>query len=228
MKVIALSDLHGTLLPVEDYFEPCELVCICGDIVPLSVQSNSHKTRKWLHDSFKPWCESLPCDKVIFIAGNHDLHFNLEFMYKLFPKDQKVTYLFHESYVYTSKSGKEYSIFGTPYCTQFGNWAYMEPDCVLDNFYLDIPENLDILLTHDQPYGWGDILLEQIWWNTGEHIGNKPLANAIMKKQPRFQFNGHLHSCDHKLIEIGKTKHYNVSIKSEQYEPIYDPLVIEV
>ena len=71
MKVTALSDCHGLLLPIEE-FEPCELVCICGDISPLNIQANHKKMRKWLREEFKPWCESLPCDKVIFIAGNHD------------------------------------------------------------------------------------------------------------------------------------------------------------
>lgn len=229
MKVIALSDLHGTLLPVKDYFEQCELVCICGDIVPLKIQSNHRKTRRWLIDMFKPWCESLPCDKVIFIAGNHDFGFkNTDFMYSLFPKDAKVTYLFHESYTYISKSGKEYSIFGTPYCKLFGIWAFMEMDSILDNLYQDIPNNLDILLTHDQPFGWGDILLDDVKWNTHKHIGNEPLVKAIFNKRPKFQFNGHLHSCDHSLIEIGDTKHYNVSIKDEYYNPVYDPLIIEI
>lgn len=72
MKVTALSDCHGLLLPIEE-FKPCELVCICGDISPLSIQANHKKMRKWLIKEFKPWCESLPCDKVIFIAGNHKI-----------------------------------------------------------------------------------------------------------------------------------------------------------
>lgn len=229
MKICCLSDLHGTLLPVEDYFEPCELVCICGDISPLNIQGNHRKMRQWLRNQFKPWCESLPCDKVIFIAGNHDSSAaNLDFMYSQFPKDGKVTYLFHESYIYTSRSGKEYSIFGTPYCKLFGNWAFMEMDEILEKLYSTIPENLDILLSHDQPFGYGDIILEKIYWNTGEHIGNKPLAKAILEKQPKYLFCGHLHSTDHSCIEIGNTKRYNVSIKSEKYEPVYDPLYIEV
>lgn len=123
-----MSDLHGDL-PV---IEPCELVCICGDISPLNIQANHKKTRKWLIKEFKPWCESLPCDKVIFIAGNHDSSFQkLDFMYTQFPKDGKTTYLFHESYVYTAKSGKEYSIFGTPYCKLFGNWAFIDRKSVV-------------------------------------------------------------------------------------------------
>lgn len=228
MEIVALSDLHGTLLPVND-FPSCELVCICGDISPLNIQANHRKMRKWLVNKFKPWCESLPCDKVVFIAGNHDSALgNLDFMYTQFPKDEKVTYLFHENYIYVSKSGKEYSIFGTPYCQLFGNWAFMEMDEMLEKLFLSIPQNLDILLTHDQLYGWGDILLEDVAWNTGEHIGNKPLAEAILLRQPKYQFNGHLHSCDHSLIRIGCTNHYNVSIKNERYEPVYKPLHITI
>lgn len=73
LSICALSDLHGYLVPVED-FEPCELVCICGDIVPLDIQSNSRKTKQWLKQQFKPWAESLPCNKVLFIAGNHKIN----------------------------------------------------------------------------------------------------------------------------------------------------------
>ena len=229
LKICALSDLHGTLLPVED-IEPCELVCICGDIVPLKIQASSHKTKSWLRNKFKPWCESLPCDKVIFIAGNHDFYLqDLDFMYSVFPKDGKVTYLFHEGYVYTSKEGKEYSIFGTPYCQIFGNWAFMDTNSRLIELYSSIPDNLDILLTHDQPYGWGDVLEQLITpWADSSHIGNQPLAQAIFEKQPKYLFCGHLHSTTHKCVEIGETKRYNVSIKDERYDPIYDPLVLDI
>ena len=226
MKICAISDLHGLLPEIE----PCELVCICGDISPLNIQASSSKMRRWLFNKFLPWATLLPCDKVIFIAGNHDLSFNnLDFMQSIFSKDRKVTYLFHENYTYTSKEGKEYSIFGTPYCQLFGNWAFMEMNSILDNLYKDIPENLDILLTHDQPYGYGDILLqENCMWANGSHIGNKPLAKAVLKKQPKHMFTGHLHSTEHSCVEIGITKRYNVSLKDENYNSVYEPLYIEI
>lgn len=229
MKVVALSDLHGTLLPVED-IEPCELVCICGDISPLNIQANHHKMRKWLINEFKPWCESLPCDKVIFIAGNHDhIATNVDFMYSIFPKDNKVTYLFHKEYTYKSKEGKEYKIFGTPYCKLFGNWAFMEMDSKLEELYSDIPENLDILLVHDQCFGYGDVLeIGSATWADGTHIGNKPLTKVILEKQPRYLFTAHLHTCSHECINIRDTKRYNVSIKDERYDPVYDPLVLDI
>lgn len=230
MNVCAISDLHGTLLPIED-FKPCELLCICGDISPLNIQANHKKMRKWLVNEFKPWCESLPCDKVIFIAGNHDdICKNSDFMYSVFPKDEKVTYLFHEGYTYISKSGKEYNIFGTPYCKLFGNWAFMEMDDMLDKLYKDIPENLDILMTHDAPYGVSDIILQEDcpWYDGKTHIGNKPLSQEILRKTPKVVLHGHLHSTSRIFEEWGYSKVVNCSIKDEYYNPIYDPLIFEL
>lgn len=229
MKVCALSDLHGTLLPIEDYFEPCELVCICGDISPLNIQANHHKMRRWMVNKFLPWATLLPCDKVLFIAGNHDWSFsNLDFMKSIFSKDRKVTYLFHENYSFIGQDG-EYTVFGTPYCKLFGNWAFMDTDDKLTELYKDIPENLDILLVHDQPYGYGDILeVDSAPWADGSHIGNKPLTKAILEKQPNYMFTAHLHSCTHDCVEIGKTKRYNVSIKDERYDPVYKPLILDI
>lgn len=223
-----MSDLHGSLIPTSE-FTPCEVVFICGDISPLKLQANHRKMRKWLYNEFKVWAEKLPCDKVIFIAGNHDHSFsNLDFMYSVFPKDKKVTYLFHESYTYTSKEGKEYKIFGTPYCKLFGNWAFMEMDEILKKLYEAIPQNVDILLTHDQPYGYGDVVLQHTYWNTGESLGNKPLLEAVFVKQPKYMFCGHLHTSTHDCVEIMQTKRYNVSIKDENYEVVYEPLYLEI
>lgn len=227
IRVCAISDLHGYLPEVE----PCDLVLICGDIVPLSAQGSSRYTSRWYKRAFKTWAESLPCDKVIFIAGNHELHFpnHYEYYKKMFPNNSKVTYLCHEEYTYLGSDGKEYRIFGTPYCQIFGTWAFMLPDPELEERYSEIPENLDILITHDQPYGYGDVLLQKDCpWANGKHIGNKMLMEAISKKMPRYQFNGHLHSCSHNKIMIEDTIHYNVSLKDESYQPVYEPLYLEI
>ena len=226
LKICAISDLHGDLI---NNIEPCELVCICGDISPLNIQSNYYEMTQWLKNIFKPWCESLPCDKVIFIGGNHDKSFkDIDFMYTNFPKNEKATYLFHENYIYTSKNGKEFSIFGTPYCKVFGHWSFMEPNDRLEELYSQIPENLDILLTHDQPYNYGDVLLDNVYWADGSHIGNEELTKIILDKNPRVQINGHLHSCAKGLIMIGNTQHYNVSIKNESYKIVYNPTIINI
>lgn len=228
IKICAMSDLHGYLPEIN----PCELVLICGDIVPLNFQASSKLTYTWFSTTFKEWAEALPCEKVVFIAGNHELHFPNHYKeYKqLFDNDNKITYLCHEEYTYSGSDGKEYRIFGTPYCQEFGDWAFMCTHRQLGELFLDIPNKLDILLTHDQPYMFGDILLqEDCPWATGEHIGNSPLTLAIIGTAPRYQFNGHLHSCDHNEIIINdNTIHYNVSLKDETYQAVYSPLYLEI
>lgn len=227
INVCAISDLHGTLPEIN----PCELLLICGDIVSLSVQGSSLYTSRWYKRVFKTWAENLPCDKVVFIAGNHELHFENHYKYykKMFPNDSKVTYLCHEEYTYPGSDGNKYRIFGTPYCQRFGKWAFMLSDEMLEVMFTDIPEGLDILLTHDQPYGYGDILLqEDCPWANGDHIGSFPLTTAIIEASPRYQFNGHLHSCDHNKIMINDTEHYNVSLKDEKYDLVYEPLYLKI
>lgn len=225
MRICAISDLHGDLIEIE----PCDLVLICGDSVPLNIQSSSKRTLKWYSTKFKSWAESLPCEKVLFIAGNHELGFRgHQIIYeKLFSPENKVTYLCNTEYIY-KYNDKEYRIFGTPYCKKFGDWAFMYSDSVLRDLYDKIPENLDILISHDQPFEYGDVLLqEDCPWADGTHIGNKVLLGAIQRKQPVLQFNGHLHSCSKDPIKIGNTTHYNVSVKDEKYQLVYNPLYID-
>lgn len=220
LSICAISDLHGYLPKLE----PCELVLICGDIVPLSAQGSTRYTSRWYKRAFKTWAESLPCDKVIFIAGNHELYFpnHYEYYKKMFPNNSKVTYLCHEEYTYLGSDGKEYRIFGTPYCREFGNWAFMLLDSELREKYSEIPENLDILLTHDAPYGVSDVLLQkECKWATGEHIGNVPLREAILEKQPKIHVFGHLHSVSKEFNTLGSTKVRNCSIKDEFYNVAY-------
>ncbi len=67
MKIIAISDLHGYLPKISE----CDVVCICGDIIPLQYQNDTIKSISWFLLDFVPWANSINCDKVIFIAGNH-------------------------------------------------------------------------------------------------------------------------------------------------------------
>lgn len=226
MKICATSDLHGNLPNIE----PCELVLICGDIVSLQAQMYPKSCYKWYKNVFKSWADALPCDKVLFIAGNHEKGMEgYEEKYKeLFPSDEKVTMLFHEEYVYTSQDKKEYRIFGTPYCKIFENWAYICNEKALESKYLDIPEDLDILMTHDVAYMYADQSLQDIGWGIEEHFGTLELRDAIFEKKPKLHLSGHIHSANHNLVMIGGTQHYNVSYIDERYNPAYEPLYLDI
>ena len=219
MKICAISDLHGDLIDIS----PCNLLIICGDIVPLNKQTSGHKSLAWLRNKFIPWATDLPCDKVIFIAGNHDwvAEKSSGHLFEMYPKYDKITYLFHEDYEYEGLK-----IFGTPYCQRFYNWAFMRDDEDLQQMYKCIPKDLDILITHDAPYGVSDVLLQSGY--TKEHIGNKPLRDAILEKEPKYVLHGHLHSTSHEFELLGSSKVVNCSIKDEQYQLVYDPIYFEI
>lgn len=224
IKVCAISDCHGDLPEIN----PCNLLLICGDSVPLNIQASNKGTKKWYKNEFTNWALDLPCDKVLFIAGNHDLRLEgHKIIYEnIFPFNNKITYLCHKEYTYTH-DGIDYKIFGTPYCHMFGNWAFMYLDSELEKIFNNIPNNLDILMTHDAPYGVSDVLLQPEYYN-GNHIGSKPLANAIIDKNPKIVCHGHLHSTSREFESLGNSKVINCSIKDERYNISYNPIYFEI
>ena len=222
MKIVAISDLHGNLPLIE---EVAVIYCISGDIMPLNIQSNDRKCRKWLREDFIPWANNLPCAHVVLVAGNHDFVF-----YRMEKSD--IDKIFEGSkIIYLENSGVQLeglNIFGTPWCHQFGHWAFMTDDEALAEIFREIPENVDILLTHDAPYGTSDILFQNTAWNIGEHIGCVPLRDAIIEKKPKIVLHGHLHSTNHKKEVLVESDVYNVSLLDENYDLIYDPLILDV
>ena len=221
-----MSDLHGYLPEIDK----CDLVLICGDIVSLRSQRYPKSCKKWYTGVFQPWIDSLPCDKVLFIPGNHEVGVegHDDEYKKLFGPYKKATILIHEPYEYLSDDGTFYKIFGTPYCKVFGNWAYMRPNSDLKEKFSEIPEGLDILLTHDVAYGYADQSLQDIGYGTDTHFGTVELRDAILEKKPKYHFSGHIHTADHNLIMIGDTKHYNVSYLDERYTPVFKPLYLDI
>ena len=234
MKIAVISDLHGHL-PIypSSYWEgieKCELLLICGDILPLHCQSKMIESRLWLIEEFKPWAASLPVEQVFFIAGNHDFWFERNDLtaHQIFPSHDKVRYLKNEYVDYISyQDSKIYYIFGTPYCHIFGNWAFMRDEETLVKKFKDIPDNIDILISHDAPYGVSDICFQGFSSDKG-HIGCPELRDAIIEHKPKYNFHGHLHTSNHGEEILNETKVYNTSILDERYNLVYKPLIIRI
>jgi Icc-related predicted phosphoesterase len=221
MNIVAMSDLHGNLI---SDVEQCDIVCISGDIVPLKMQRNIPQSRKWFNTTFLQWANNLPCEKVFFIGGNHDFY-----LYQLgFTSTDKVIYLQDSSYDYIDSEGKTYKIYGTPWCKIFGNWAFMLSDEGLKEKYENIPNDVDVLLSHDAPYGCSDICLEATWITENLHLGNVPLLNIIKEKQPKYVIKGHLHTTTRELCNIGNSVVVSASILNERYEYVYKPVILKI
>ena len=227
MKICGISDMHGQY---DFKVEPCDIVLICGDIIPLKIQKNDIQSEEWLKTFFIPWCTDLPCEKVVFIAGNHDFVFmeHPERVRDLLKDQDKVIYLECETYEYQGKV-----IYGTPLCKKFYNWAFMslslEDQKERYKRHLEAIGKIDIIMSHDCPYGIADVLLQKdCWWANGEHIGNKALRWFVDEAKPELVLEGHLHSCEHGKTMHGDTAVYNVSLLNEDYKMVYKPLYIEL
>ena len=226
MKICSFSDMHGQL---DFKVEPCDIVLICGDIVPLNIQFYDTYSEEWLKSVFIPWCNNLPCEKVVFIAGNHDyfLMRHPDRMRLMLQGQDKIIYLDCETFEYQGKV-----IFGTPWCKPFGRWAFMESYEEQDKRYaryVDIIGNIDILMSHDAPFGISDVLLqEDCPWADGTHIGNKSLRKLLDAAKPSIHIFGHLHSCQHEKNEHNGTDVYCVSLLNENYKMVYEPLYIDI
>ena len=125
MKIVAISDMHG--LQEYVHINECDILCICGDIVPLKMQRNIPQSMSWFKKQFIPWCEKQPCKQIYLVAGNHDFFMeNNDKELNEILMGTKIIYLNNQSAEYLDEeSGKTYSIWGSPLCHIFGNWAFM-------------------------------------------------------------------------------------------------------
>lgn len=254
MKVIAISDLHGYLpkdLPSGD------ILCICGDIVPLDYQNDLAESIAWFDLEFVPWTDSLPYKKVIFIAGNHDfflekLHLKpftdwvedangsrWETLYKFDTSSSRVLKKLlpgnnkgKHKLVYLCDNSVEIEgkvFYGTPYIADLTKWAFYRENDALESLYNRIPKKCDVLLTHMPPKiaSMGEVL-QRGNFNTGADYGSEELAKVIDQRDIKYALCGHVHSGCHKEQEINGTIYANVSLKNEDYQPQYYPFEFDI
>lgn len=233
IKVVAISDIHGYLpkdLPEGD------VLCIAGDILPLDVQNNDIKSVSWLLLDFKPWADSLPYKKVIFVAGNHDFVFEnigpktnrtgsdvMKLLFGQHRKDTKLVYLQDSSYEYEGKR-----FYGSPWIEDLERWAFYATPEDLEKKWSTIPKKCDVLITHMPPRyaACGTVL--QPGWNYGNNYGSQTLAEIVCMRDIKYHVFGHVHSGQHAETDANGTTMVNVSLKNEDYKPTYYPYEFEV
>lgn len=235
MKVVAFSDPHGDLPKVKNFPE-CDVVCIAGDICPLDIQRDLVESISWFLLTFKPWAESLPCKKVIFIGGNHDFflwnigpmtfHTGSEVMKKLLgnhKKDSKLVYLQDSSYEFEGKR-----FYGTPWIEDLQNWAFYLPPEELEKKWSTIPKKCDVFISHMPPRRSGLGQVNQVCWNYGRDFGSQLLAEILQTREIKYCLCGHVHSGQHLPVESNGTFYVNVSLKNEDYKVAYDLFEFEI
>lgn len=233
LDIFVTSDLHDYLPEVK---QPFDLLLICGDICPTHDHYYNFQ-KEWFMNDFADWVNNLPLPtdplreqfcKVVMTWGNHDFvgssitKDDIDEFYK--KTNNRIVILNNEEYTWeylNSEGIGSLKIFGTPYCKMFGSWAFMVSNKILKEKFSEIPENCDILISHDAP-DINNLGMISQGFNSGVNAGNVVLADAIKEKKPKFAFCGHIHSGNHLFEKVNDTWMANASFVSENYRPWCD------
>jgi Icc-related predicted phosphoesterase len=231
MKIIATSDLHGHLPNIKEEFD---LLLICGDVCPATEHSLIFQ-HSWCTKIFIKWLNELPYrnenSRVFMVWGNHDFIGESKLLYHM-DKDiwektnGRVQVLNHCEERITFPDEGTIRIFGSPYCAQFFSWAFMKDNDFLEKAFSEIPESVDILITHDSPSMWlfGEI---KEGMHKSKTTGNKLLGPHVLRVHPKMYFSGHFHSGEHEFAERDGIWGANVSFVNERYCPVNPLLKVE-
>ena len=209
MRLVCISDLHGNrpVLP------PGDLLLVAGDLTETGTRAQVATMLRWLSN-----CHHLYTDGIVMIAGNHDFLFqNDPLVAKQMCEDTGITYLCESECIVNGLK-----IWGSPYCQRFNHWAFMYDKYMEYRIWDRIPEDTDVLVTHEAPMGILDSTEE------GHHLGSEFLRLAVIDRvKPRLHIFGHIHS-GYGTIEINGTRFVNASYCNAEYEPINEPQEVEV
>ena len=188
-----------------------------GDIIIHAGDSLSSGITIELHEFLK-WYQHTPYPTKILVAGNHD------WVFQTTPDLAKrlcivggITYLEDSSITLNG-----IKIYGSPWQSEFGGWAFNLPrgELLKDKWDL-IPEDIDILITHGPPFGVLDTL------DFRGNLGCEDLTIAVNKIKPKLHVFGHIHS-GYGHIERNETNFVNAANLNERYEywPGQRPIVV--
>lgn len=239
MKIAVSSDWHGHK-PKDDarnVIASCDMLLLCGDI--FEAFTNNDKLENYFRE--------LKNDgkRIVMTPGNHDFGiFFAKYPHeaatrgyrvsncKRFPVEYLKNELGIDCLIDETIDVGGIKIHGSPWSPLFMNWAFMDFDDEngLAQKFKTIPEAVDILICHGPPYDEKskiDSCCPILYTGQPEHLGSKMLSEAILEKNPKWLFCGHIHSGQHEEILIGSTRCRNVSYLGEDYEPHYPVFVFE-
>ena len=174
--IFAFSDTHGNhrCLQVP---EDADIVICAGDAVEDDLKGGEY-------DGFIAWFSSLPAKWKIFVPGNHELSFDL-------GQAGDIVKQFEAAGITVLQDAVE-DCDGVIIGSISGNARIADED---------IPNDLDILVTHNPPYGILD-----------ENLGSPEILNFVLKAKPKWHLFGHVHETEGQQFQLGETICQNISV----------------
>jgi Icc-related predicted phosphoesterase len=224
MRIVAISDQHGYLPAIPS----ADLLIIAGDVCPDHVSdgvrtaAQPDEQARWLDGPFREWVTAIPLppDRKIVTWGNHDFVAERADLREHFERDLPVTLGMD---VLVEAAGL--TIWITPWSNTFQNWALMKSPEELETIYAAVPVGLDILVSHQPPFGYGD--LENVGDGRLDHVGSHELLATLERTRPRALVCGHIHRAFGRFAH-GGIPIFNVSVCDEHYDLAHAPTRVEL
>jgi len=114
-------------------------------------------------------------------------------------------------------------VYGTPHQPMYGGWAFnlVRGEACLEKWNL-IPDDVDVLITHSPPLGFGDLT------STGVRAGCVELLHSVQRRiKPKYHVYGHIHE-GYGVRSDGKILFINASTCDINYSPCNPAVVFDV
>ena len=205
MRITHISDTHNKHNQLNGKLPGGDILIHSGDFTSIGRKHEVEKFIQWFNNIDNYMYK-------IFIAGNHDLTFDSEVLFrdksvhfdriqyfeppvdgkpdwleKLIPTalNPNVFYL-ENSYVMLD----DIKIWGSPISPSFGyGWAFnKDRGHDINEVWNHIPMDTDIVITHSPIYGYNDRAQ-----NTNQNVGCADLYHRLHEVKPHLHFAGHIH-----------------------------------
>lgn len=184
MKLWHISDTHNNHWQIRPP-DGIDIVVHSGDA---SNWKDPYRNEAELR-GFIDWFATLPIPLKVFVPGNHDTSLEKGLITRDLIESRGIITLINEE-----KEIGGLRFWGSPFTPRYGDWSYMKDRGTINRIWDNIPEGLDVLVTHGPPYGVLDATYDH--HNKVELVGCSALRKRINRVPPRFMLFGHVHSCD--------------------------------
>ncbi|MBS2017809.1 MAG: metallophosphoesterase [Deltaproteobacteria bacterium] len=198
MRIVAMADTHlfHDALAAHGRVPDGDVLVHAGDMLQYGSLDELERAIAFL--------ASFPHRTKVVVAGNHEVCLEkrpAEARARL--ADAGFVYLEDEA---TTIDGVRF--YGSPWQPKFRIWAFgaaRGPE--LASKWARIPRDLDVLVTHGPPYGFGDTIR---WRDEDRHVGCKDLLARVQIVRPRLHLFGHIHQA-RGMWTVGPTRFANVT-----------------
>lgn len=205
-KIVCLSDTHGQHIAKKLKIPNGDFLIYAGDFTASNGLLEIH--------GFLHWLDKLPHRHKIIVAGNHDFIFcNDNLINSILAQYSNIHWLERK---HIEIDGIKF--YGTAIQPQFMNWGFNEPPEKRKIIYGQIPNDIDILITHCPPHG----ILDQC---PNGNVGCPILKDEVINRiKPKYHIFGHIHE-SYKTQQIGDITFINCSVLDGQYRLKNKPII---